>query len=157
MAKAKKKAPSKTATKKKAPVKAEAVTNEDNAATTDPKNDAVTDGAHLVEDTKDLQYPSYTGHKLPPRSFGGGGANPYDFDRREINSAFFVDAYVDPDLYASPKEAEAAQSEELRKVSNRLTGAVRRFRKHHPERKFTVRHDKHPETGKACITVMRVA
>lgn len=68
------------------------------------------------------------------------GASPYPFASLPVGDSFLVAAEViDATFYAGAQEATKAQAEALAVVSNRMSGAVRRFTKRNEGgAKFTV-------------------
>lgn len=82
------------------------------------------------------------GIAVPPRS-RLGGVSPYPFAQMTVapadGSTFQVSHGMDAALYNTPDEAKQAQTEEARKIANRLSGATRRFTKQNKGFKFAVR------------------
>jgi hypothetical protein len=77
---------------------------------------------------------------VPPRAYrGGGGVSPYPFAQMKEEQSFFVSAAIDTSFYVDAAEAKKAQLDEVRRVSNRLVGAARRFARKNPGYTFSVR------------------
>lgn len=71
--------------------------------------------------------------------FREGGALRYPFANMQTGEQFFVATQINAAKYKDPGEAHTAQLEANRLTANRLSGAVRRFKKTHPGVSFTVR------------------
>jgi len=67
-----------------------------------------------------------------------GGNSIYPVANLQVGQSFIVPANVDADLYADHNELGKAIKEQLRTISNRLSGAVRRFTKKNEALKFRV-------------------
>lgn len=78
------------------------------------------------------------GIDIPPVTRSGGGTSPYPLATMTDGQSFLIPVSVSDKI---KDEAERLQSfkEEARKVSNRLSGAVRRHRKHVPDSEFALR------------------
>lgn len=104
------------------------------------------------ETAPSFQYQILSASELPepvrsPRS----GPSPYPFSSLQVDEGFVVPlAKTDRALYTNDVEYNKAKKEELRTISNRLTGAVRRFTKAHAGTKFRV------STAESSIVVRRV-
>lgn len=81
-----------------------------------------------------------TGLSVPPRTrFGGDESAPaYPFKEMPIGSSFLLDVTV-PETIKDEKEREKAAKEGARKLSNKISGAIRRFRKANPGYNFAIR------------------
>lgn len=135
----------KTAVKiKPAPTKAEraaAAKTMKQASTPAPKAEAptapVTDAPVKANTSK---YEIRKDVPLPPptRPTGGGSMYPLAL-LAEAGDSFQVPHDVDADLYTTDAEYKKAVAESKRSIQNRLTGAVRRFKKSHPDVALIVR------------------
>ena len=75
----------------------------------------------------------------PTRS---GGVSPYPFGQLKPGDCFSVPLDYDPDLYTTDDEKAVALAEERKTVSNRLSGAVARYKKRTGiTAKFAIRTD----------------
>lgn len=81
-----------------------------------------------------------TGFEVPARtSFGGGADAPsYPFADMPVNSSFLVAVEV-PATITDATERAKAFKEEARKASNRVSGAIRRFRKTNAGNDYAIR------------------
>ncbi len=81
-----------------------------------------------------------TGFDVPARTtFGGGASAPnYPFADMPVNASFLVPVTV-PDTITKEDERTKAFKEEARKASNRISGAIRRFRKTNAGYDFAIR------------------
>lgn len=105
-----------------------------------PLADALTQGAAIKaakENTTAFTLESDIA--IPPRATSAGKA-AYPFASMAVGQSFLVAVEkVDPDLYVDAAEVAAANREAKEKVSNRMSGAIRRFAKTHPHVKLTMR------------------
>lgn len=83
----------------------------------------------------------------PPKIRPEAGHSMYPFASMAVDDGFFVAADVDTSNFSDEGEAAKAQMEKCHALSNRLTGAVRRFTKRNEGYKFTVRIVKEPAMG----------
>jgi hypothetical protein len=81
-----------------------------------------------------------TGFEIPARTtFGGGAKAPdYPFADMPVGASFLVGVTV-PDTIKDDAERAKAFKEEARKASNRISGAIRRFRKNNEGYDFAIR------------------
>lgn len=81
-----------------------------------------------------------TGFEVPARTtFGGGGKSPeYPFADMPVGASFLAPVNV-PDTIKDDAERAKAFKEEARKASNRISGAIRRFRKQNAGYDFAIR------------------
>lgn len=80
------------------------------------------------------------GVPLPPRTRSTAGQSIYKFSAlEEEGDSFEIPHGKDADFYANENEFKQAVAEEKRTLSNRLTGAARRFMKANPGVKLAVR------------------
>lgn len=89
-----------------------------------------------------------TGIALPPRARLTGGsskASPYPFKDMPINSSFLVTAEVPENT--KDEERDAVFKDVQRKVANRMSGAIRRFKKSNPGYDFSSRSVASDELG----------
>jgi len=76
---------------------------------------------------------------IPARTHSGGGVSSYPFPDMEVNDSFGVPVEVDAAFYADDNEFRAAKREEAKKISARLSSAIRRYSKAHAGQKFSMR------------------
>lgn len=81
-----------------------------------------------------------TGIELPPRTRlgGGGDTTNYPFKEMPVGASFLTEVNV-PATITDAKERDKAFKEEARKVSNKLSGAIRRFKKSNDGYNFAIR------------------
>lgn len=81
-----------------------------------------------------------TGIDIPARTrFGGEGTETsYPFADMTAGQSFLMPVSV-PETIKDEKEKAKAFKEEARKLSNRISGAIRRFKKNNPGANFAVR------------------
>lgn len=97
-----------------------------------------------------------TGFEVPARTtFGGGGKSPeYPFAEMPVGASFLVGVTV-PDTIKDEGERTKAFKEEARKASNRISGAIRRFRKQNSGMDFAIRTVNDDKMGRG-VRVWRV-
>lgn len=97
-----------------------------------------------------------TGFEVPARTtFGGGGkAAEYPFGDMPVGASFLVPVTV-PDTIKDEGERAKAFKEEARKASNRISGAIRRYRKQNAGQDFAIRTVNDDKMGRG-VRVWRV-
>lgn len=80
-----------------------------------------------------------TGFEVPARTTFGGGKSPeYPFADMPVGASFLLPVTV-PETIKDEGERAKAFKEEARKASNRISGAIRRFRKQNAGTDFAIR------------------
>lgn len=108
--------------------------------------------------TETTEAPAFSleqGIAIPPRTRAGGGASLYPFAEMAEGQTFLVPV-EEPANIKDPAEKEKAFKEETRIVSNRVSGAIRRFRKTNPDTKFVQRTVNDGTAGRG-VRIWRVA
>lgn len=90
--------------------------------------------------------------ETPPASVRASRSHTsqYPFKELAVGGWFEVETSADADLYANDEEFRKAKIEDLRTISNRLSGAVRRFTTRNEGYKFSV------STASNSVVVKRV-
>ena len=98
-----------------------------------------------------------TGFEVPARTTFGGGRDSvnYPFSEMPVGASFLVPVNV-PDTIKDEAERAKAFKEEARKASNRISGAIRRFRKANNGYDFAIRTVNDDKMGRG-VRVWRVA
>lgn len=97
-----------------------------------------------------------TGFEVPARTTFGGGRDSvnYPFAEMPVGASFLVGVTV-PDTIKDDAERAKAFKEEARKASNRISGAIRRFRKQNAGTDFAIRTVNDDNMGRG-VRVWRV-
>lgn len=96
-----------------------------------------------------------TGFEVPARTTFGGGKSPeYPFADMPVGASFLLPVTV-PDTIKDEGERAKAFKEEARKASNRISGAIRRFRKQNAGTDFAIRTVNDDKMGRG-VRVWRV-
>lgn len=102
--------------------------------------------------------PAFTldeGLAVPSIQRVGGVASQYPFKDMKVGTSFLLPVKV-PDTIKDADEREAAFKEEARKLSNRISGATRRFKERNEGYDFAIRTVNNDELGSG-VRVWRVA
>lgn len=98
--------------------------------------------AETVVASGDAGFSYDDGLELPERAgFGGEGDNS-ELKGKLLNQPIgksFLEEVTVPETITDANERKTAFKEEARRVSNRVSGTIRRLRKDHPERNYAIR------------------
>lgn len=124
--------------------------------TSAPAPKAKATATETTETTASSGFKIETGFEVPARTtFGGGGKSPeYPFGDMPVGASFLVGVTV-PDTIKDEGERAKAFKEEARKTSNRISGAIRRFRKQNAGTDFAIRTVNDDKMGRG-VRVWRV-
>lgn len=127
-----------------------------NAPAPKAKTETATAAAPATEASTASNFKIETGFEVPARTtFGGGAKAPdYPFGEMPVGSSFLVGVNV-PDTIKDEGERAKAFKEEARKASNRISGAIRRYRKQHDGVDFAIRTVNDDKLGRG-VRVWRI-
>lgn len=115
-----------------------------------------TEAAPATETTASSAFKIETGFEVPARTTFGGGRDSvnYPFAEMPVGASFLVGVTV-PDTIKDEAERAKAFKEEARKASNRISGAIRRFRKQNAGMDYAIRTVNDDKMGRG-VRVWRV-
>lgn len=113
-----------------------------------------TAAAPATEATASSAFKIETGFDVPARTTFGGKSPEYPFADMPVGASFLAPVTV-PDTIKDDGERAKAFKEEARKTSNRISGAIRRFRKQNAGYDFAIRTVNNDKLGHG-VRVWRV-